>query len=408
LADTISEINAAVYAVALGRLKGIGRRTAVAAMAAYPASERLLEASEQSIEALLGRRAASALTSAIELEWLTAVRRAAEVVDEHERRGFGVVGYNSPEYPPLLRLSPDPPAVLFVRGQPSAMTDSWSVAVVGTRNPTVRGAETARRLARRFAEEGAIVVSGLAKGIDTAAHQGALEAGRTVAVLGTAIDKVYPAENRSLADAITEHGALVSEYPIGATSRGDQFVDRDRIQAGLAVAVVPVQTGRSGGTQHTIRFAQAASREILVPQLPDSERFAPENAGIVDLIERKAAVVISADDLPEVVAFLVRSHAELVAISSGPAAAKPEDGQSKATPKKRKRKATIEADTLNWLLPDEARLAEGESAPPPKATAASVAEVVAELDAVLDRLGPSFDLTAFDEITRTWRRRRFG
>lgn len=408
MADTISEIDAAVYAVALGRLKGVGRRTAVAAMAAYPASDRLLEASEQSIEALLGRRASSALTSAIELEWLTAVRRAAEVVDEHERRGFGVVGYNSPAYPPLLRLSPDPPAVLFVRGQAAAMTESWSVAVVGTRKPTMRGAETARRLARRFAEEGAIVVSGLAKGIDTAAHQGALETGLTVAVLGTAIDKVYPAENRSLADAITERGALVSEYPIGATSRGDQFVDRDRIQAGLAVAVVPVQTGRSGGTQHTIRFAQEASREILVPQLPDSERFAPENAGIVDLIERKAAVVISADDLPEVVAFLVRSYADLVARSVRPVPPRSEDVPSKGTRKKRKNKTIGEADTLSWLLPDESMPANGEAPASPQKSVRPEEEVLAELDSALDRLGASYDVTAFDDMIRTWRRRRYG
>ncbi len=168
-----------------------------------------------------------------------------------------------------------------------------------------------------------MVVSGLAAGIDTAGHEGALEAGRTVAVLGTAIDVVYPPENRELARRIEERGALVSEYPIGCTTGTDAFVARDRIQAGLSIVVVPVQMGLAGGTQHTVHFAFEARRWVLYPRLSEAERSVPENEGIVALMKDGRATPFDIEDIPRLLSELPELRAELLRVSREPRPVEP-------------------------------------------------------------------------------------
>jgi DNA processing protein len=406
------------YALSLLRLRGIGRRTVVSVLARFSDEAALRGAAETEVASVVGRRATQALVNGLADDWDRAREWADLEVARHEQAGVQVVAFGSASYPPLLAVSPDPPALLYVLGSVDALSALLTVAVVGTRHPTIRGREIARRVARRFAEAGVVVVSGLAAGIDTAGHEGALEAGRTVAVLGTAIDDVYPAENRTLARRIEQAGALVSEYPIGFVNRSSAFAERDRIQAGLSLAVIPVQTGIKGGTQHTIRYAIDARRRVLCPRPVEAELHDPENEGILALIDGGRATPFEADDFPRLLDELPRLRAEL--LSAYPEPVSSADPAPKligpASPRGKKKQQASEGQTA-WLLPDPTPTSSDlVTAGPTKDRRPAVGsptpihtmdEVLAALDEALDRVGPSYDEAAFDAIIRRWRARRY-
>ena len=166
-------------------------------------------------------------------------------------------------YPPLLREIYDPPLVLYVSGRPETLAGP-AVAIVGARRPTPYGRAVARRLAGDLASRGLVVVSGLARGIDTCAHSGAVEAGgRTVAVLGSGLDEIYPPENRDLAAKVGETGAVVTELPLGAPPLGFHFPLRNRIISGLATGLVVVEAARQSGSLITARLALEENREVM-------------------------------------------------------------------------------------------------------------------------------------------------
>ena len=181
--------------------------------------------------------------------------------------GRHLIGWHSPDYPALLRTSMYPPAALFVHGDPDLL---WhpQVAVVGSRHPSAGGRDNARQFARAFGDAGLVVTSGLAAGIDTAAHLGAMESSRTVAVLGTGPDLCYPPENARLMAAIAAAGAVVSEHPPGTPGMRQHFPSRNRLIAGLALATVVVEAAVRSGALITARMAAEAGREVFA--LPGS------------------------------------------------------------------------------------------------------------------------------------------
>lgn len=297
----------AAYVLALSGVPGIGAWTAVSVTRAYPDPTALFEASPEERQAAVGRRFAGRLANLSPTEWPALLERAERTVADHVQRDIQVLTVDDDGYPPLMALASDRAAVLYVRGALGVLRSDEPVAVIGTRKPTRHGVTVARRLAARFAEAGFVIVSGLAAGIDEAGHEGALDAqGSTVAVLGTAIDKVYPARNRSLADRILETGGtLISEYPVGFPTSGRHFVERDRLQAAMSIAVVAVQTGVEGGTLHTVRFARKEHRAVVVPQPLAAEAEHEMYGGIHALIERGEAVVVETqEDYPRLFAFL--------------------------------------------------------------------------------------------------------
>jgi DNA processing protein len=192
--------------------------------------------------------------------------------------------------------------VLYVLGNEDALRRECTVAVVGTRTPTDVGIKVTGRISEFFAMAGCLVVSGLAKGIDRAAHVATLRAkGETAAVLGTSLDTIYPAENRPLAEQIlASGGVMLSELPLGSPSSKGAFVRRDRIQSGLSLAVIAVQTDVSGGTMHTINFAEKQNRLIFCPAPVLSEAHAPQYRGILGLIDSQRATAFGATDLPRI------------------------------------------------------------------------------------------------------------
>ncbi|MGA9753677.1 MAG: DNA-processing protein DprA, partial [Desulfobaccales bacterium] len=199
--------------------------------------------------------------------------------------GAEMVTRDDPRFPLRLQEIPYPPPFLFIKGT-LAPEDSLAVAIVGTRGASYYGLKAGRRLAGALAARGVTVVSGLARGIDTAAHQGALEmSGRTLAVLGCGLDVVYPPENRQLYQEIPARGALVSEFPLGTPPDAKNFPIRNRIISGLALGVVVIEAGSTSGTAITVRYALDQGREVFaVPGPIDS----PTSLGPHRLIQEGA------------------------------------------------------------------------------------------------------------------------
>ena len=200
-------------------------------------------------------------------------------------------------YPPLLMETTNPPGQIFVRGKLPEYHKPH-IAIVGTRKATEDGTTMARKLAKNLAERGVVIVSGLAMGIDTAAHRGALDAkGETIAVLGNGADKIYPAQNENLAREIFNgHGAIISEYAPGTPGLPHQFLERNRIVAGLCVATIVIQAPEKSGAIVTARLAAEYGREVFV--FPGTAGD-PQYTGSHKLIRDGARLVHSLDDILE-------------------------------------------------------------------------------------------------------------
>jgi DNA processing protein len=212
---------------------------------------------------------------------------------ELPRMSAKLVKWHDPEYPSNLRQIPDPPPFLYVRG-PLLANDNRCIAIVGARAASDAGRHMARRLARELAAKGLTVVSGLARGIDSEAHIGALEGnGRTIAVMGCGIDVIYPGENRKLAESIVESGgALVTELPVGTPPAAENFPGRNRILSGFCVGVIIVEAAEKSGSLITSRLALEQDREVfampgnpLTGKARGSNRLLREGAKLVECVE---------------------------------------------------------------------------------------------------------------------------
>jgi DNA processing protein len=208
--------------------------------------------------------------------------------------GAHIILCTDPDYPPLLAQTPGAPAALYLLGSAPALV-SPALAMVGSRNPTSSGRETARAFAAWFARAGLTVTSGLAVGIDAASHEGALSVeGLTVAVFGTGLDRVYPAEHALLADRIRVRGALVSEFPPRTAPRREHFPRRNRIISGLTLGTLVVEAARHSGSLITARLAAEQGREVFA--IPGSIH-SPVSRGCHQLIRDGAKLVEEAADV---------------------------------------------------------------------------------------------------------------
>jgi DNA processing protein len=217
-------------------------------------------------------------------------------LEKLEKLGVSVLTWESQAYPRLLKNIADPPPVLYVRGQLTPQ-DEWALAVVGTRRATAYGKECTRMLVNGLAKNNITVVSGLAYGIDTEAHKTAIHAGgRTIAVLGCGIDIIYPAENKKLAQAIIENGALISDYPLGTNPESRNFPPRNRIISGLSLGVLVVEGAIQSGARITADYALEQGREVLA--VPGTI-LRKSSAGPNYLIQNGAKLVTDVNDILE-------------------------------------------------------------------------------------------------------------
>ena len=233
------------------------------------------------------------------LKSLLATRPTLDLDRELERiaeAGAQVFTWETPGYPRLLHEIAAPPPVIYVKGTITEQ-DAWAVAIVGTRRASDYGREVSRRLAGALARNGVTIVSGLARGVDGEAHRAALKAGgRTIAVLGCGIDRVYPPEYRRLAEDVVAQGALVSDYPLGTKPEGRNFPPRNRIISGLSLGVLVVEAGTRSGALITADYAAEQGRDVFA--VPGSI-FARGSVGANALIRDGAKVVIGPEDILE-------------------------------------------------------------------------------------------------------------
>lgn len=226
---------------------------------------------------------------------------AARLIEQHDDANIRIAVIGDGDYPEILATAVDAPPIIYWRGSLVGIFNA-SAAVVGTREPTPLGVKVAERVSRHLASAGVAVVSGLALGIDTVAHQAALDGGGyTAAVLAQPLDQISPQSNRGLAEQIVEAGgALISEHPLGSETDRFEFARRDRIQSGLSRVVVPIQTGLKGGTQNTIEYAKKQGRLIWAPRV-EAEQGHEKWAGIDALIQSGAAHAFTSRDYDSLV-----------------------------------------------------------------------------------------------------------
>jgi DNA processing protein len=246
------------YWLALALTPGLGPSRIKKLIEQYGTAERVFQASLTELEAT-GMRAVSAQSLATGKSFELAQEECTKAAEASAR----IISLTDPEYPLRLKEIYDPPVILFVRGSVEALAHP-GIAMVGTRHPTPYGSGMAERLSTDLATRGLVIISGLARGIDTASHRGAVAAkGKTVAILGTGIDIIYPKENSRLAEQIVAlGGALVSEFPIGTAPTPQNFPIRNRIISGMSAGVLVVEAAEYSGTRITSRCALEQNRDV--------------------------------------------------------------------------------------------------------------------------------------------------
>lgn len=281
---------------------GVGNDSARRLLAAFGLPQAIFEQSSAALQQVVTPAQASALREvpAALANLLAATLQWLDGQDDNGRRR--VVALGDAEYPGGLLSIEDPPLVLYLLGAPLPPdTEGRSIAIVGSRNPTPQGEGNAQQFARALSSAGLTVVSGLALGVDGAAHRGALEgaaAGQlaTIAVVGTGLDRVYPKRHLSLAHAIARQGVLVSEYPIGTPPLAQNFPKRNRLIAGLSCGTLVVEAALQSGSLITARMAVEQGKEVFA--IPGSIH-ATQSRGCHALIRQGAKLVESAQDVLE-------------------------------------------------------------------------------------------------------------
>ena len=278
--------------LALSLTPGVGASRGRKLVELFDGVERLFTASLTELEAA-GLPAASAQSLALG----KSLELAADELDRVKALGGSVVPLDHPNYPERLREIYDPPMVLYVKGNIGVLSQ-YGLAVVGTRHPTPYGTGIAERLTCDLAARGLAIISGMARGVDTAAHRGALNAhGATVAVWGTGIDVTYPKENQKLADQIlATGGAIISEFPLGTFPAPQNFPIRNRIISGMSIGVLVIEAGEYSGTRVTARCALEQGRDVYaVPgNVTNKLSWGPNT-----LIKQGAALVATWEDVWE-------------------------------------------------------------------------------------------------------------
>jgi len=297
---------------------GLGAAALRGLLKQFGLPEQVLAAKRPQLE----RHASAAAIDALHSEEVA--REVQRALDWLDASGHSVVTLADGAYPRLLLETADPPALLYCAGR-AELLNQPALAVVGSRNATAQGERNAESFARAFSEQGLTIVSGLALGIDAAAHRGGLAgAGSTVAVLGTGIDRIYPPGNRALAEEISRRGLLVSEFALGTPALAHNFPRRNRVISGLAQGCLVVEAALASGSLTTARAAAEQGREVFA--VPGSIH-SPLSKGCHALIKSGAKLAESAEDvLAELTAFRRTGFASTAVMRSaeGAAAAEPD------------------------------------------------------------------------------------
>ncbi|MDF2924736.1 MAG: dprA [Paenibacillaceae bacterium] len=282
-------MNNSTIILALHEIEGVGGKTIRQLLRYFPELEEVLDTSLAAVRALdLPPGKAELLKSRLTRSYVAATE------EKYARSMIYPITRLDPEYPPLLNQTGEPPWVLYAIGR-TELLHKPAIAVVGTRLPTVYGKRMAELISRGLSQAGVAVVSGLARGIDGAAHQGAVAgAGGTIAVLGSGIDVIYPREHAHLYRELAEKGLILSEYPPGTRSVPGLFPKRNRIIAGLALGTLVIEAALKSGSLITSDIALEESRDVFALPGPVTS---PKSAGTNNLIQSGAKLVACAEDI---------------------------------------------------------------------------------------------------------------
>jgi len=307
---------------ALLRAPGVGSKTYHALLEAFGSPEAFFHANKAELRKRLPQANIDKLTA-----WQAMLNDSAVNADlDWLAQGGGrhIIPLHDPAYPPLLREITDAPPVLFVHGDASLLA-SAQIAIVGSRNATEPARRTCHAFAQTFAQAGITVTSGLALGIDGAAHEGALQGGgKTIAVVGTGLDRVYPARHHDLAHRISAQGAIVSAYPIGTGVRPGNFPQRNRIISGLSLGVLVVEASAQSGSLITAHLASEQGREVFA--IPGSIHN-PLAKGCHRLIKEGAKLIETAQEVLEELYPLARANLEMQ-LQNAPLATDPPENRA--------------------------------------------------------------------------------
>jgi DNA processing protein len=273
----------------------VGREAARRLLAAFGSPHAAVAAPSAARREVVSAEAAKALDQAPE-HLAALVESTGRWLDDESSGPRHVLTLGDPAYPDLLLQTADPPLLLYVQGDP-ALLSAPGIGIVGSRHPTPQGKDNALAFSTQLSQAGWTIVSGMALGIDGAAHEGGLAgSGRTIAVVGTGLDRVYPRRHLELARRIAQHGAIVSEYAIGTPPLPPNFPQRNRIIAGLTRGTLVVEAALQSGSLITARLASEAGREVFA--IPGSIH-SPQSRGCHALLKQGAKLVESAADVLE-------------------------------------------------------------------------------------------------------------
>jgi len=296
-------------------VRGLGLRSSNTLIRHFKSPEAVLDAGQSQLEAHgIPPEVADDLLSA------RAAERAEQEGEKAGDLGIRILDILHSEYPPLLREIFDPPIILYIKGK-GWKSELPQLAIVGTRRPTGYGLNCAERVAEDLSSRGLAITSGLARGIDAAAHRGALRGGVTYAVFGCGLDTIYPRENRKLAELTEEKGALVAEFPLGTPPSPENFPIRNRIIAGMSLGVVVVEAAEYSGSLITARLAIDSNREVFA--IPGNIT-SPNSFGPHVLIRQGAKLVASWQDVVEELPHPIRERILLPLVAQMQTMPKPE------------------------------------------------------------------------------------
>ncbi len=295
-----------IYALSL--IKGLGKRSIFNLINSGITMSELLSPDDERLSKHIKGAGKKDAIKAIQNYFIQYREKAANDLKDMSKNEINVITFADSEYPHMFKRILDPPLFLFAKGNLELLNYKKSIAIIGTRECSNFGKQIAINTSKYFAEKGFNIVSGLATGIDTAGHKGALAVGGMTTAVLTDIDKIYPHENEQLAEDILLNGGLLfAENPPGTFAHRGLFISRDRLQSALSLGVFPIETDIKGGTMHTVRFGEDQGKKIFCPDLQNIFNYPLDfckSKGILDLIDTGRARAYTKNNYQEVLKLL--------------------------------------------------------------------------------------------------------
>ena len=275
-------------------VEGIGPGKVRNLLAKFKTTKNILETDYQTLTSIINKKLAKGIVEAVRIRG-EIEKTVEDELKKLDKLGGKIITIWDKEYPALLKKIYDPPLLFYLLGELTE-NDQYSIAIVGTRQPTNYGKVQAERISMELSKQGITIVSGMARGIDSIAHNSAIKfGGRTISVVGSGLDVIYPPENRKLFEKIVEAGVVISEYPLGTKPDAQNFPKRNRLISGLCLGVIIIETGITGGAMQTAAFALDQNREVFA--LPGNVGVRQSEGTNLLIQKSEAELITSAEDV---------------------------------------------------------------------------------------------------------------